>query len=212
MSEYQNLDSTEPLAAAWDASLQQQVTELNGRLLARLVALAVRGGATQWPILAQLRSEWRQLSPPALQRLACCPYLLLDAGFAAPARWRAVLADRVQDAGAPPGQRDWLVSGELARRSLLLAWHLARSNPLAACIALGMHADCTGLIAAGSLQQLELIANHRPGWVRARWDQRVDIWRQLLQAASGEPTGRLRQLQLRGLQLMAASLMTRPEP
>jgi hypothetical protein len=161
------------------------------------------------PIVLELRAEWRQLPRAGLQRLATCPYLLVDAAFATPTHWRELLKAAVQDAARAPVSMD-PVGTDLVRRTLVLAWHLTRANPLAACIRLGMSHECIELIAARSLHQLEAVADTRPTWVRPRWENRVEVWRQLLYAARDDQSARLRQLQLRGLQLLAGSMIARP--
>ncbi len=211
MSDTANHISGARLTGSWDTSLQQHIAELNGRFLELLAhSAAAEGVGIGTPIVVDLLPEWRQLSRAGLHRLAACPYLLLDAGFALPAHWREVLAGAVQDAADNGRGREHAISTDLVRRALVLAWHLARSNPLAARITLGMNAECTLLIAARSIHQLEALAELRPSWVRPRWENRLDVWRQLLQAATHDQPQRLRQLQLRGLQLMAGSLMARP--
>ena len=196
------------LAGSWDESLQSHVTELNLRFLEVLAgAAAGAGGGLQSPVVLELKSEWRVLSARQMQMLARCPYLLLDAAFGVPEHWRATMCGAVHEA-APPGRNPVSALGtELVRRTLVLAWHLARANPLAARITLGMNAECTDLIAGRGLYELEAVAEARPAWVRPRWEGRLDIWRQLLRAASADQANRLRQLQLRGVQLLAGSLL-----
>jgi hypothetical protein len=176
-----------------------------------LFAGAASGAASglRSPIVLELRAEWRQLPRSGLQRLATCPYLLVDAAFAAPTHWRELLTGAVKDATRAASSIE-TVSTDLIRRTLVLAWHLTRANPLAACIRLGMNQECIELIAARSLHQLEALADTRPSWVRPRWENRVEVWRQLLCAACDDQSARLRQLQLRGLQLLAGSTITRP--
>jgi hypothetical protein len=102
------------------------------------------------------------------------------------------------------------LTSALIRRLLVLAWHLARSNPLAARITLGMSDTCAALIAGCRLEALEALAESRPDWIRPLWEDRPEIWQQLLTAALSDHEARLRPLQLRGLQLLAGRL--RPLP
>jgi hypothetical protein len=181
---------------------------LNLRFLELLSAAAsgLREGLFT-PIALDLRREWQALSASRLLLLAECPYLLLDAAFAVPERWRSMMAGAVHD--APPSSISDSIGTELVRRTLVLAWHLARANPLAARITLGMSAECMVLIAGTGLHELEALAETRPVWVRPRWENRPEIWRQLLHAAGDNQQTRLRQLQLRGLQLLAGAMVDR---
>jgi hypothetical protein len=141
MSDTKQTDSVTGLAGAWDATLLGHLTEINLRFLELVVQAAKGNGATlRTPVVAQLRSEWQQLPPSRLLRLAECPYLLLDAGFAVPGCWRSLASTEVREAVVSArsyGFADSVGAG-LVRRMLVLAWHLARANPLAARVTLGM--------------------------------------------------------------------------
>jgi len=85
----------------------------------------------------------------------------------------------------------------------VLAWHLARSNRVTARVIFGMSALTAERIAATRLTDLEGLAELAPGWIVPRWEQQPNVWRQLIAAACrGQPL-LLRQVQLRGLQLLA---------
>jgi hypothetical protein len=71
----------------WDEGMLTPVAELNELLLEILRTLATDPRPALPRLVAELRPLWRGADDAALQRLARCPYLLLDAGFAAPERW-----------------------------------------------------------------------------------------------------------------------------
>ncbi len=186
----------------WDAAALGPVREINEQVVEALCAAA--GSAAGAPLAVLVRHEFLPAAPEARRRLAACPYLLLDAGFADPGRWQA--AAGVQERpGAPARDPAGFDCGvRLARRALLLGWHLARANRLAARVALGMTAECAEQVALLRLDELDAIAEERRGWVRLRWEDRVELWRPLLRAARIDGRERLAGLQLRGLQLLAA--------
>jgi len=209
------LTSPMPLVGRWDSALLSPVAEINQQMLALLSACAGAqqgGGASAAParplprLVAGLRELWCRLDLQAQRRLALCPYLLLDGGFSAPERW-----ERVSPGGL--GVMDGSGAGSyfcshagvaLLRRTFVLAWHLARSNALAARILLGMSPDCVERIAACPLSQLEALAELGPVWVVPRWELQPQVWRQMLQAALADRAAVLRPVQLRGLQLLAS--------
>jgi hypothetical protein len=209
---YEELPSAASLV--WDQALLAPVVEINERLLERLHTDACAGRAAHGracagggaPELVQaLLPEWCALDKAAQRRLAQCPYLLLDAGFAEPARWQAVAGLGVHEA-APPRIEPCDLAADpawvaLRRRTLLLGWHLARSQPLAARVLLGMSPACTECIAARRLTDLDELAEGA-GRMVPRWEQQPHVWRQLLRA-SHAPGEELRWAQLRGLQLLA---------
>jgi hypothetical protein len=182
---------------AADGALRGLIAELNMAVLESHVRSA--------PLL---EAKWRALGAAARMRLACCPFLLVDAGFARPALWAALPVAGVHD---PVPLRKLLANRSslpivLQRRVLLLAWHLARANRGSARIALGMSGRCAGVIAGCRLADLEWVAARRPEWIRARWDQHAEVWRIWLNAASEPCPHALERLQLWGLQMLAADV------
>lgn len=205
-------DAERPEAGAvpgqgWDTGLQGQLAELNARLLELLRQQALSPGAGgRPPPLAALAPLLCRLQEPGLQALARCPYLLLDAGFARPEHWDGAVHDRVD-----AGRAGWLAQvaePALVRGAVVLGWHLARANPYAARLALGMTPQCARLIARLRLRELEERVERGAASCRLRWEERPAVWQQLLEAAVGGPGTQLEVLHLRGMQLMAAQFRT----
>src|SRR5205814_1879468 len=77
------------LAAGWlRPETLETLIELNELCLALVAEQAVSRGAPASPLLRQVAELWQVLDPAARRRAAGCPYLLVDAGFADPVRWR----------------------------------------------------------------------------------------------------------------------------
>jgi hypothetical protein len=198
-----------PVSGAWDSALLGPVAEINEQMLdcLRLAALADAPDAPR--LLRTLRDDWCRLDAKARRRVSACPYLLLDAGFAQPQRWDWMAAAGVMDATPQCGYFSGRDGVALVRRTLLLAWHLARSNRVAARVILGMSAPSADRIAASRLADLEMLAETAPGWIVPRWEAQPNVWRQLIEAGCrGQPL-LLRQAQLRGLQLLARACAAR---
>jgi len=198
-------------AARWDGALLATVAEINELMLESLRQAAEPSHpcpTRDTPrLVAALPELWRALDALAQQRLARCPYLLLDAGFATPQRWQrdAWQSGVREGSGAARGYFAGPVGVALVRRTLVFAWHLARSHRLTARVLLGMSAECAERIGASALRDLEAVAELRPEWIAPRWEGQPHIWRQLMQAAVDGREDVLRPVQLRGLQLLAAA-------
>ena len=163
-----------PVSGAWDSALLGPVAEINEQMLDCLRLMAVEGApgapasAARAPrLIAQLREDWRRLDAKAQRRLSACPYLLLDAGFAQPQRWDWMGSAGVMDETAHCGYFAGRGGVALVRRTLVLAWHLARSNRATARVVLGMSALSAERIAATRLADLEGLAELAPGLDRA---------------------------------------------
>jgi hypothetical protein len=194
------------LAGRWDPAILEPLADINEEIVEALAGTGARGHGA--PATGGLAWHWQALGSPARRRLARCPYLLLDAGFARSEFWAALPRAGVSDAttGSDPAGRGARLATPLLRRVLLFSWHLARSNRLAARLALGMSGGCAGVLAGWRLADLELLAEQRPAWIRPRWDERPDIWLAWLAAAAQEQPRALERLQHRGLQMLAAEV------
>lgn len=196
------------LVGRWDSSMLEPLAEINEEVVELLTGACAPGNAGG-PVVSALRWRWEALGAPARLRLAHCPYLLLDAGFARPELWAALPRASVNDALQPveSSNRQRPMPTPLIRRVLLLAWHLARANRLTARLALGMSAECAQLLAGCRLADLEWFAEQRPAFVRPRWEDRPELWHALMAAAASEKSRDLERLQRWGLQKLAAEAL-----
>ncbi len=202
------------LAVGWlRAGTLDSLIELNELCLALLVEqAAVRAGPASG-LLQQLAELWSGLDAAARRRAAACPYLLLDAGFADPLRWRSPAAlPQVGDAAVERYARYFTVpaAAEVARLVFIYAWHLARSQAAAARLLLGMAAPSAALIGRYTLRQIQTLAESHLEWLRPRWPSRVQVWRELLLTAAAGETAALERARLRGLMLLAAEARLAP--
>jgi hypothetical protein len=203
------------LAAGWlPAETLESLSELNELCLGLLAEQAAARGASAGLLLRQVAELWHTLDASARRRAAGCPYLLLDAGFADPSRWRPLPAPQVGDVGHGAYASFFTVPAatELARLVFIYAWHLACSQGSAARLLLGMPAASALLIRHYTLRQIQTLAESRTEWLKPRWPARVQVWRELLlAAASGEPPA-LERARLRGLTLLACEARLVPLP
>lgn len=186
-----------------------ELFEINLQCLDYLAGMAEAGPASLPALFAGHAGAWRDLPGAARERLAASPYLLVDAGFDDEARWKGLTPRQVRDLPAAHVEPVFVGSGagDFIRRVLVLGWHLARANPGLARVVLGMSPACAGRIGQLRLHDLDLLAAHRPGLVRPRWERQPRIWRHLLLAARDPDVRRLTEVSLRGLQLMAAGVL-----
>jgi hypothetical protein len=191
-------------ARVWTADAEQSapIAELNAEIVERHLSAV--------PLL---RDQWHSLPASARERIAHCPFLLADAGFARAQLWAGLAGGGVHEQvpHAAPSAEANALSTPVLRRVLLLAWHMARSNRAGARVALGMSGACASVVAACRLADLEALAERRPSWIRPRWAQHTAVWRAWLHAAALECPRELERLQLWGLQMLATEIRRRPE-
>ena len=164
-------------------------------------ARAQPGNAT----LTEIARQWSSLELAARARAGGCLYLLVDAGFAEPERWRRCALPQVGDAGQ--GYAPFFTiaaSAAVAQAVLTFAWHLTRCQGAAARLLLAMPAGCVAALASHTLGEVRRLALRNPHWLKPRWAQRPAMWREFLSAAASGDAARLERARLRGQRLLAA--------
>ena len=174
------------------------LAELNEEGLQLLAAQAAHSPGDV--ALQQLAARWAALTAPERSRAAACHYLLLDADFAEPLRWRAaVQAEPLHPFFTVPGAQP------LAQAIFAFAWHLSRCQPAAARLLLAMPAASAAYLAACTLREARALAQAHAGRLRPRWWQRPGFWRALLAAAGSGETA-LERVRVHGQTLLAAGV------
>ncbi len=188
------------------SKLLPSLAELNGQFIDLLILQAVaHPTAGDHPLPAELLPLLLDLDPGARRRVAACPYLLMDAGFADPQRWLWAHGYAVRDAqpmlrapiaGVPQGVA-------LARHVFAFAWHLASAHRNTASMLLGMSATTAQILSGYTVVQTVSLAETYPHWLQPRWPRHVRMWSELLKAAVRGESASLERARLRGVQLMA---------
>lgn len=200
VGEFANLTADSTRSEAFDS-----LVALNGQCLELLADQALAQPAHGSLLLRQVGEIWRTLDKAARRRAASCPYLLVDAGFTDPSRWRWLEGPKVLEPTAPPHPSFFTVprASAVARQVFIYAWHLAQSKNTAAQLLLGMPTYCTSLISSCTLPQIHELAERHPEWMRPRWPTKVKVWRELLLAAASGEVVALENARMHGLQLLA---------
>jgi hypothetical protein len=195
------------LAASWLRSETfESLAELNEQCLELLAEQALVRAPQGSLLLRQIGEIWRTLDAKARRRAACCPYLLVEAGFSDSRRWHWADGRHVNDGEAAPYASFFTVprAPGVARQVFIYAWHLASTQNAVARLLLGVPAHCTNLISACTLPQIHELAERHPEWLKPRWPGRVKVWRELLLAAASGEGVALERARMHGLQLLAA--------
>jgi hypothetical protein len=205
-------------SAVLSAAVLEPLHELNRRWLALLRHLPrlwpVRSGGTRLP--DPVGATLIALTPERCVEIARCPFSLFTASFNDGAYWRAIAGNTAVHEprpDAPEGApEEALVS--FAQLALFYAWHLARVNPAAARIVLGMTDQTLSAFERLTLTTLQNLAASGQPLLGPRWPERAGFWLQLLEPISGASAPV--DVRLVGLQMMAAELnalaITRPAP
>ncbi|HTC50338.1 MAG TPA: hypothetical protein VK700_00220 [Steroidobacteraceae bacterium] len=185
------------------AATLESVLEVNEQVLALLRAQCQAGAAQ--PLIREVNDLLLNLDPKSMRRAAASAVLLVDAGFADAGLWSGAIIGAINDR---PRSEDpfFTVDGSVALMRLVMtqAWHLARSQPAAARLLLGLSAVNLNLIGGCSLSRLTQLAETRSQWLRPRWEHRPRIWCDLLRTAGKGESRALERMRVRGLQLLAA--------
>lgn len=179
--------------------------DLNRQIIALLVDVAATPRTKDiWAGWRRLGSEVSRLDAMQREELAHCPFSLIDAGLREVPRWSR--ADHIAPAqGELPFSPILLQTrlDHLAHAAWLLAWHLVRSDTIAARLVFALNSASTSLMTQVTLTDIRRIAQEqvRNGRVRPRWHDRPDIWSRLIQTARSSHSDTFDGVTTRGLQL-----------
>lgn len=196
--------------AVLSAAVLEPLHELNGSWLA-LLARSPR----LWPARAAssrlpdpVGARLMALTPEECVKIARCPFSLFTASFNDGVYWRGVAGNTAVHE-PPPAPADAPARDELmsfAELALFYAWHLARVNPAAARIVLGMTDQTLAAFETLALTTLQNLAASGRELFAPRWPERARFWLQLLESTPDIPVPA--DVRLVGLQMMAAELST----
>ncbi len=176
--------------------------EINGHCLELMMEAASAPTRGMHPLLYRVRDPLMLLTPAARRRAARSRILLIDLRFNDAAYWMRLATASHRLIGSKgrtffPRRR----AADLARSTLILAWHSLLASPEIAGVALGMHRDVAKIIAQMPVSGLERIAKREVDQLMPRWADLSGVWRELLQAAHENDSHTSRFLTLHALQL-----------
>jgi len=165
-----------------------------------------------WSGWRKLGNELVQLETSQRESLARCPFSLIDAGLGdAPDR---SIANRAPD---EPAQGELMFSpmlpqtrlDHLAHAAILFAWHLVRSDAIAARLVFAMNSASISFMTHATLTDIRRIAQAqvRTDRVRPRWHNRPDVWFRLIHTARSPQHDDFSTVTTRGLQLFLQELV-----
>lgn len=196
-----------------NSAVLEPLYELNRNWLA-LLALVPRYWAAHAPrsrIPDPVPASLVTLTAERRAQVARCPFSLFNARFNDVAYWLAIAGNTTVHEPYPPdsdpASRDALSS--FAEQALFFAWHLARANPPAARVVLGMADQTLAAFEALTLAHLQHLALSSPDLVTPRWPERSAFWLRLLESL---PEPAAADGRLLGLQMLAAELATHQRP
>jgi hypothetical protein len=198
-------------SAVLSAAVLEPLHELNRRWLALLMRMPrlwpARSGGSRLP--DPISASLLGLTPERCVEIARCPFSLFTASFNDGVYWHGVAGNTAVHEPRPTEQQgsaeDPLTS--FAELALFYAWHLARVNPGAARIVLGMTDQTLAAFETLTLTTLQNVATSAPHLLAVRWPDRAGFWLQLLESRSAPSPLDVR---LVGLQMMAGDLNSVP--
>jgi hypothetical protein len=189
------------------AATLESLEEVNEQALALLRAQC-QVAAEQPSLLRNVSGLLSNLDTASMRRAAASAVLLVDAEFAHGSLWSDAIVGAVNDRATAGPEPFFTVDGavDVMRLVVTHAWHLARTEPSAARLLLGLSAHNVTVIGGCTLSRLTHLAANRTEWLRPRWESRPRIWCELLRTAAEGENGALERLRVRGLQLLAADV------
>jgi hypothetical protein len=189
------------------------ICDINEQCLQLLVETARAPKSSDKPSLRQLLPLIATLDSSTLAAAARFPFLLVDFGFRDPDWWTAITTRGDTEAS----ELYWLspflrpAATTLARSTIMLAWHTARTDAETSLVLLGITPAVARLLRLLRLQDIDRIAERHFRRVRPRWEDRPGVWRQLLICAKSTEVEMTRDFVLHALQLTAGAALPKDQ-
>ena len=169
------------IAEELPSEMLQALRELNLECLELLAAQSRAASRRDFP-LGELIELWNGLDSAARDRAVDYPYLLFNAGFADPQRWRQPAEAQINEERDESYETFFTVPAavQVAHQVFVHAWSAVREHPTNAILTLGMHPQCAKLIAAHTPVSLHRAVERHWTWLRPRWLDRPQVWQELL--------------------------------
>jgi hypothetical protein len=133
--------------------------------------------------------------------LGAAPYSLFYLPFDKPDYWQRAMMPVTSGFASPGTQRGSL----LVASSLMLAWHLSRTDPGAARLCFGMSARTVDLFRGAGVGAVLASVESATESLRPRWPAHAHFWPELI-AAVGNDAVRMHAARLLGSQLLALEI------
>jgi hypothetical protein len=184
--------------------------ELNTRCIDLLCDCAAMPFVEGLPMMLRAnRNLWCQLNAQARWRLAAFPFVIVDVRFRDEVWWRG--KGKMQGVAEPPLPDAFLREPResLLLETLMFAWQVAREDPRVAQILFAMTQPVAHLISSLAMQDIRTIAIERSNFLRFRWDDNAQLWRELLVAVTTDNEEALDELRLHAKLLFCGDLISR---
>lgn len=155
------------------------------------------------------RNLWCQLNTDARWRLAEFPFVIVDVRFRDDEWWRALgktqddmIAQRfaAEDSLREPRE-------SLLLETLMFAWQVAREDSRVAQILFAMTQTVARVVSSLPMQSIRTLASSQANFLRIRWDNDAQIWRDLLVAVATDDEAALTDVRLQTKLLFCGDLI-----
>lgn len=155
------------------------------------------------------RNLWCQLTPEARWRLADFPFVIVDVRFRDDNWWHVrgevrdgVISQRSASDESLAGPRQ-----SLLLETLMFAWQVAREDSGVAQILFAMTQTVARVISSLPMQEIRTLAHDQSSFLRVRWDNDAQIWRDLLVAVATNNEAALAEVRLHAKLLFCGDLI-----
>ena len=177
-------------------SCLELIQAFNDRYLECLARSAQWGDPRALPdILCTHRQLWMALEADARHRASQCPFVLADLEFGNGDWWKEARSGQRSARGEfGGGIFPWIISMEMARDVLTIAWYTAREDICLGTLLIGMSAEVAEIVANFNLHELWHFADRHHDCVRPRHESQRAFWGRLLSAATRDDRTTLKDL------------------